>query len=143
MGDHTNVDYSLLGDDHVKAYLESDGEVGYEWNSVPTLLLTTTGRTSGKPRTVPLIFARDGADYLVVASQGGMPVHPNWYRNLEVDPSATIQVKADVRSVTARTATAEEKPRLWKAVNDVWPRYDLYQSYTDRSIPVVILTPSS
>jgi len=138
---YTPVDYSLLGDDHVKAYRETDGEVGYLWNNVPTLLLTTTGRRSGQPRTTPLIFARDGDDYLVVASMGGAPQHPKWYLNLVADPHAEIQVNADHNAVTARSATPDEKPRLWDIVREQWPNYDVYQSRTDRDIPVVILTP--
>ena len=141
MGDHANVDYSLLGEDHVRRYRETDGEVGYEWNGAPTLLLTTTGRKSGEPRTSPLIFGRDGDDYMIVASVGGMPNHPAWYRNLQADPNASIQVRAEHLDVVARTASPEEKPRLWQIVNEVWPNYDVYQSRTDRVIPVVILSP--
>jgi len=141
MGTYENPDYSLLGEDHVRRYRETDGEVGYDWNGAPSLLLTTTGRQSGEPRTQPLIFARDGDDLLVVASVGGGPKHPAWYLNLTADPSAEVQVRADRFHVTARTATPEEKPRLWKIVNEGWPNYDVYQTRTDRDIPVVILSP--
>jgi len=140
-GTHENPDYSLLGEDHVRRYQETDGEVGYWWNGAPTLLLTTTGRRSGEARTTPLIFGRDGDDYLVVASVGGMPTHPAWYLNLVDDPSARIQVKGEHVDVVARTAEAEEKSRLWRIVNDVWPNYDAYQERTDRVIPVVVLSP--
>lgn len=140
-GTWEDVDYSLLGDDHVRAYRESDGEVGYLWNGAPTLLLTTTGRTSGVARTAPLIFGRDGDDYLIVASVGGMSKHPAWYQNLQANPKATIQVKGEHLDVVARTASDDEKPRLWRIVNDVWPNYETYQSRTDRVIPVVVLTP--
>ena len=140
-GDWENVDYSLLGEDHVRRYQETDGDVGYEWNGAPSLLLTTTGRKSGEPRISPLIFGRDGDDYLIVASVGGMPNHPAWYLNLEADPNASIQVRAEHVEVVARTASPEEKPRLWQIVNEVWPNYDVYQSRTERVIPVVILTP--
>lgn len=142
-GDWQNVDYSLLGDDHVDAYRESDGEVGGTWNGAPALLLTTTGRTSGEARTAPLIFARDGEDYLIVASVGGMPKHPAWYLNLQADPRAQIQVGASVLDVVARTASDAEKPRLWGIVNAVWPNYETYQGRTDRVIPVVVLTPTT
>ncbi len=135
-------DISLIGPEHVHRYQETDGEVGYLWNGAPILLLTTTGRTSGLPRTTALIHARDGDDYLVVASMGGAPTHPNWYRNLVHDPAAQIQVRADRFDVTARTAGDDEKPRLWRLVTEVWPNYDAYQSRTDRVIPVVVLTPS-
>jgi deazaflavin-dependent oxidoreductase (nitroreductase family) len=140
-GDHANMDYSLLGDEHVRRYRETDGEVGYVWNGAPTLLLTTTGRKSGASRTAPLIFGRDGDDLLVVASVGGSPKHPAWYLNLQSDPRASVQVKAERFDVEAHTASADEKPRLWKIVNEVWPNYDVYQSRTDRVIPVVVLTP--
>jgi deazaflavin-dependent oxidoreductase (nitroreductase family) len=141
-GDWQNVDYSLLGEDHVRAYRESDGEEGYVWNGAPTLLLTTTGRKTGEARTTPLIFGRDGDDYLVVASVGGMPRHPAWYLNLQANPAASIQVKGEHLEVTARTASEQDKPRLWAIVNDVWPNYDVYQARTDRVIPVVVLTPA-
>jgi deazaflavin-dependent oxidoreductase (nitroreductase family) len=135
-------DVSLLGDEHVRRYRETDGEVGYLWNGATALLLTTTGRKTGELRTQPLIFARDGDDYLVVASMGGAPNHPSWYLNLTANPAAEIQVKGDVIPVTARTAADDEKPRLWQIVNEVWPNYDVYQSRTERAIPVVVLSPS-
>jgi deazaflavin-dependent oxidoreductase (nitroreductase family) len=141
--DYKAPDLLLLGEEHVRRYRETDGEVGYLWNGVPTLLLTTTGRKSGEPRTTPLIFARDGDDYLVVASMGGAPTAPNWYGNLLTDPSAEIQVRAERIKVVATTADESEKPRLWKIVSDQWPNYDVYQSRTDRVIPVVILSPAS
>jgi deazaflavin-dependent oxidoreductase (nitroreductase family) len=135
-------DLTLVGRDHVRRYQETNGEVGYLWNGVPTLLLTTTGRRSGQPHTNALIFGRDGDDYLVVASMGGAPSHPNWYLNLLAQSEAEIQVLADHVPVTARAADEPEKPRLWNAMTDVWPNYDAYQSRTDRVIPVVVLTPS-
>jgi deazaflavin-dependent oxidoreductase (nitroreductase family) len=142
MADYQQPDLMLLGEDHIRAYRESGGEVGYLWNGVPTLLLTATGRRTGRKLTSPLIFARDGDDYLIVASMGGAPKHPMWYLNLQANPDATIQVKADTIAVVARTASATEKPRLWKIVTEVWPNYDVYQSRTDRDIPVVVLTPA-
>jgi deazaflavin-dependent oxidoreductase (nitroreductase family) len=135
-------DLALLGADHVRRYQETNGDVGYMWNGVPILLLTTTGRKSGQPRTSALIHGRDGDDYLVVASMGGAPTHPNWYLNLQADPEAEIQVKAEHIRVTARTAGEDEKPRLWKIMTEGWPNYDVYQSRTDRVIPVVVLTPT-
>jgi len=134
-------DISLVGADHVRRYQETDGDVGYEWNGVSTLLLTTTGRRSGQPRTNALIFARDGEDYLIIASMGGAPNHPDWYLNLQDAPEAEIQVRGDHIPVVARTASPAEKPRLWKVMTDIWPNYDAYQSRTDRDIPLVVLTP--
>lgn len=135
-------DLLLLGEEHVRRYQETDGEVGYIWNGVPILLLTTTGRKSGQPRTTPLIHARDGSDYLVVASMGGAPQHPQWYLNLVANASAQIQDRSDHIDVTARTAREDEKARLWKIVAKQWPNYDVYQSRTDRVIPVIVLSPS-
>jgi deazaflavin-dependent oxidoreductase (nitroreductase family) len=139
---YTQPDLLLLGEDHIRAYRETGGEVGYIWNGVPTLLLTSTGRRTGQNRTSALIFARDADDYLVVASMGGAPSHPMWYLNLQANPEATIQVKAETLGVVAHTASAAEKPRLWKIVTDVWPNYDVYQTRTDRDIPVVVLSPT-
>jgi len=135
-------DLSLLGDEHVRRYRETGGEVGYLCNGVPTLLLTTMGRRTGMERTTPLIFGRDGDDHLVVASMGGAPRHPAWYLNLSADAAATIQVKAERIPVAARTASAEEKPRLWRIMCGIWPNYDAYQARTERDIPVVVLSPS-
>jgi len=139
--DYTPPDLTLVGETHVAAYRETGGETGYLWNGVTTLLLTVTGRKSGEPRTSALIFGRDGDDYLVVASMGGAPMHPQWYENLLANPEAEIQVKAHVGPVIARTATADEKPRLWAIMCEDWPNYDTYQERTDRDIPVVVLSP--
>ena len=142
MTEYKAPDLTLLGDEHIRRYQETAGEVGYLWNGVPTLLLTTTGRTSGEPRTRALIFGRDGADYLVVASMGGAPKHPQWYLNLAAIPEAEIQVRAERLPVTARTAQSPgERARLWKIMAGIWPNYDAYQARTDREIPVVVLSP--
>jgi deazaflavin-dependent oxidoreductase (nitroreductase family) len=139
--DYTPPDLTLIGEEHIRRYRETDGEEGYLWNGVPARLLTTTGRRTGEPRTSALIFGRDGDDYLVVASMGGMPQHPAWYLNLTANPQVEIQVRADRMSAQARTATSDQKPRLWQIMRDLWPNYDTYQSRTDREIPVVVLTP--
>ena len=135
-------DITLLGEEHIRRYRETDGDVGYLWNGAPTLLLTTTGRKSGEPRTSALIFGRDGDDYLVVASMGGAPQHPSWYFNITANPAAEIQVRGDRLPVVARTASDDEKPRLWSIVTEVWPNYVVYQTRTEREIPIVVLSPS-
>jgi deazaflavin-dependent oxidoreductase (nitroreductase family) len=132
---------TLLGEEHVRRYQETDGEVGYLWNGVPILLLTTKGRKTGKPRTTPLIFARDGERYLIVASQGGAPTHPLWYLNLLETPEVTMQVRSKHYRAIARTPSDDEKPRVWQLVTETWPNYDVYQTRTDRVIPVVSLEP--
>jgi deazaflavin-dependent oxidoreductase (nitroreductase family) len=138
---YTQPDLTLVGAEHIRRYRETDGEVGYLWNGVPTLLLTTTGRKSGQPRTIAIIFGRDGDDYLLIASKGGAPNHPEWYLNLQADPEAEIQVKDQHIRVTARTAADEDKPRLWSIMTSIWPNYDAYQTRTDRVIPLVVLSP--
>jgi deazaflavin-dependent oxidoreductase (nitroreductase family) len=140
MAEYVQPDISLIGDEHVKVYRETNGEQGYLWNGAPILLLTTTGRKSGQARTSALIFGRDGDDLLLVASQGGAPTHPNWYHNLSANPDVEVQVEGDVFPATARTATGDEKARLWSIMTDVWPNYDQYQERTDRQIPLVVLT---
>ncbi len=142
MSDYAQPDLTLIGEDHIRVYRETGGETGYIWNGVPTLLLTVTGRRTGRELTSALIFGRDGDDYLVVASKGGWPSHPSWYLNLQANPAAKIEVKAEGLEVVAHTASAAEKPRLWKIMTDVWPNYDVYQSRTERDIPVVVLTPT-
>ena len=141
MAEYVQPDISLIGDEHVKVYRETNGETGYLWNGAPILLLTTTGRKSGAERTSALIFGRDGDDLLLVASQGGAPTHPNWYHNLSANPDVQVQVQGDVFAATARTANDDEKARLWSIMTDVWPNYDSYQERTDRQIPLVVLTP--
>ena len=137
-----NHDLSLLGDEHVRVYRETDGETGSLWNGVPILLLTTTGRRTGTPRTSALIYARDADDYLLIASTGGAPRHPSWYLNLTAHPDVEIQVKGEHLPAVARTATPDEKPRLWKIMTDPWPNYDIYQRRTNRVIPLVVVTPT-
>jgi deazaflavin-dependent oxidoreductase (nitroreductase family) len=129
----------LFGQEHVARYRETDGEVGHEWRGVHTIILTTTGRRSGEPRPTPLIYGRDGDDLLVVASNGGSTEPPAWYRNLEADPGVDVQLLGDRFRARARTATAEERPELWRTMATIWPAYDRYQERTDREIPVVVL----
>jgi proline iminopeptidase len=131
---------NLHGEEHVRRYQETGGQVGHEWRrGSKILLLTTKGRKSGEPRTKPLIYEEDGDRYVVVASKGGAPEHPDWYRNLENDPNVELQVLDDVFQARARTAEGEERERLWQLVNQQWPDYESYQTKTDREIPVVVL----
>jgi deazaflavin-dependent oxidoreductase (nitroreductase family) len=133
----------LFGEEHIRQYRATDGEVGYEWNGATCLLLTTTGRKSGEPRTQPLIFSYYEDAYVVVASQGGAPTHPNWYFNLVSNPTVEVQVKGDRFPATARTAEGEERTKLWKLSTVTWPNYDEYTKRTDRVIPVVVLDRTS
>ena len=130
----------LFGEEHVRRYRETDGEEGHIWREGSTiLLLTTTGRSSGNKTTTPLIYGMDGDNPVIVASKGGAPQHPGWYRNLVKNPSAEVQIKGDVFPVRARDAEGEERERLWKMMNGIWKHYDEYQTKTEREIPVVVL----
>jgi deazaflavin-dependent oxidoreductase (nitroreductase family) len=135
-----SVSEQLHGQEHVDRYRETGGEVGHIWKEGSTvLLLTTTGRKSGEPRTKPLIYAADGDRYVIVASRGGAPKHPSWYLNLQQTPEVEVQVKDEVFRARARTAEGAERERLWTKVNEVWPHYAEYATRTDREIPVVVL----
>jgi deazaflavin-dependent oxidoreductase (nitroreductase family) len=131
---------NLFGEEHIRRYRETDGEVGHIWRrGSKVLLLTTKGRVTGEPRTTPLIYENTGDAYVIVASKGGAQQHPGWYRNLAKDPHVELQVKDEVFRARARTATGEERERLWQLATQQWPDYDAYQEKTDREIPVVVL----
>jgi deazaflavin-dependent oxidoreductase (nitroreductase family) len=131
---------TLFGPEHVRRYRETGGAVGHIWKEGSTiLLLTTTGRRTGNPTTAPLIYAKDRDRLVIVASQGGAPKHPGWYRNLVKTPEVEVQLLDDVFRSRASTAEGEERERLWGLVNEVWPHYAEYQRRTDRRIPVVVL----
>ena len=130
---------ALFGQEHVDRYRATDGAEGHEWRGTQTLLLTTTGRKSGEPRTTPLIYAPYGDAYTVVASKGGWDAPPAWYLNLSENPEVEVQIKGDVFKARARTGSAEEKPGIWQTMVAEWPDYDSYQEKTEREIPVVVL----
>jgi deazaflavin-dependent oxidoreductase (nitroreductase family) len=130
----------LFGKEHIERYEATDGKEGYVWrNDTTILLLHTTGRTSGKEYTHPLIFREYDGSYLIVASKGGAPKAPEWYRNLQADPVVNVQIKGDKFTAKAHTATPDERPALWRHMVEVWPDYENYQKKTDREIPVVVL----
>ena len=134
--------------EHVERYRASNGADGHIWTgfdgtgNFPCLLLTTTGRKSGEARTTPLIYGEDGDNFMIIASQGGRPDHPAWYKNLLVEPSVELQVGPDIFAATARTADPEERARLWPKMAEIYPPYDEYQqkAAASREIPLVILT---
>lgn len=129
----------LFGQEHVDRYVETGGEVGHDWQGTTTLILTTTGRRSGEERSTPLIYQEHDGNHLVVASKGGADEPPAWFRNLGENPEVTVQVMDDRFKARARTATADEKPEMWRKMAATWPAYDDYQTKTDREIPVVVL----
>ena len=127
--------------EHVQQYVASGGTEGHVWNGVPTLVLATTGRSTGEPRRTALIYGAAGDEYAVVASQGGAPTDPQWYKNLQDDPHAGVLVGTRRFTATARVAGADERPALWAQMAEIWPSYEDYAQKTDREIPIVLLTP--
>jgi deazaflavin-dependent oxidoreductase (nitroreductase family) len=132
----------------VWVYRKTNGRVGGKWRigagfrkPVPTLLLEHRGRKSGKLFTTPLLYLADGSDVVVVASQGGLPNHPQWYRNLVASPDTVVQIGSERRPVRAVTADAAQRTRLWPQLVELYADFDTYQSWTEREIPVVILQP--
>ena len=136
---------------HIELY-RSDPAKAHMWDStgaggkglVPTLLLTTIGRRSGRPRVAPLIYGETGGSWVVIASKAGMPTHPLWYLNLEANPECELMVGPKAVSARARVAEGEERERLWQQMAKVYPPYDQYQERAGaRTIPVVVLDPMS
>lgn len=135
---------------HLALYRE-DPEAGHMWDStvvggpgkLPCLLLTTTGRKSGKKRTLPLLYGKDDGDFVIIASKGGAPNHPAWYLNLRDNPQVEVQVAADSFRARAETIEGERRQKLWDLMVEIWPDYKNYQQKTDRQIPVVVLHPES
>jgi deazaflavin-dependent oxidoreductase (nitroreductase family) len=126
------------------AYRLSHGRVaGHVPGGAGICLITTTGRRTGRRRTVPLLYLPYGDDQIVlVASRGGMSAHPAWYLNLAADPRATVDIGASRRQMVARQATATERAELWPALTAVYPRFETYQRRTARLIPVLVLGPT-
>jgi proline iminopeptidase len=135
--------------DHVKRYLATNGADGHMLKlpshdkPVPTLLLVTTGRTSGQKFLFPLIYGTTGTGYVVIASKGGAPDHPGWYKNLAADPKVKVQVGPNTFGATARTVTGPERAKLWRDMAALFPPYDKYkEKAAGREIPVVVIEPT-
>lgn len=133
--------------EHTALY-KRDPIAAHDWDAtpvggtglVPTLLLTTTGRTSGEPRSTPLLYQPCGEGYLLVASKGGSHHHPEWFKNLQRQPACAVQAGKFSHQATARVLEGEERARYWEWMARFWPDYETYQSRTDREIPVVLLS---
>jgi deazaflavin-dependent oxidoreductase (nitroreductase family) len=126
---------------HIRAYVSTDGRRGHTFNGHPALLITTIGRKTGKLRRTAAYYGRDGSRCILVASDGGAPTDPSWYLNLVANPTVHIQVGAATFLAHARTATPAERPRLWRLMTAIFPKYADYQAKAGRDIPVVILEP--
>jgi len=124
------------------AYRATKGRLGGRFRGgAPVMLVTTTGRKTGRRLTIPLLYLRDGDRVVTVASKGGMDQHPLWYRNMVAHPQVDVQIGSEQKSMLARTASAAEKSALWPRLVAMYPDYDAYQARTERYIPVVILEP--
>lgn len=134
--------------EHLRRYLETDGEDGYLWDStvvggagiVKTLILRTIGRKTGNELVLPLIFGEDGDDLIIIASKAGHDFHPAWYLNLMASNEADVQVKAERFKADIRVVEGAERTRLWEKMVGIYPPYTSYQAATKRRIPVVALT---
>lgn len=124
---------------HRGVYRSTGGRVGARLNGLDMVLLTTTGRKSGQPRTLPLACLRDGEDWIVVASNGGQDFHPAWWLNLQANPRAQAQLGRETRSVVAHEAIDDDRARLWPLLKQQNSAYPKYEKKTDRLIPVVVL----
>jgi F420H(2)-dependent quinone reductase len=120
-------------------YRKTGGKLGGTLMGAPVLLLTTTGNKSGHKRTVPLLYLKDGARYFIVASKGGFPIDPAWYKNLVANPEVEVQEGPEVKAMRARTISEDEKAQVWPRLVAMYKPYQQYQDRTARSIPVVAL----
>lgn len=125
----------------IEEFRANDGRVA-AFARQPLLLLTHRGARTGTERTNPLAYFRDGDDYVIVASKGGAPTNPDWYHNLLAHPQAAIEVGTTTIPVAAREASAEERSRLWSTITTANQAFAEYETTTDRTIPVMILTPA-
>ena len=126
----------------IAEFRANEGKVGGPFEGAPVLLLTHTGAKTGKTRTNPLMYLPDGDRFVVFASKGGAPSHPDWYRNLVANPSATIEVGTKTYQVKALVVTGDERDRLYARQAERYPQFAEYQRNTDRTIPVVALEPT-
>jgi F420H(2)-dependent quinone reductase len=128
---------------HTFLYRRTGGRIGHSIPGVQgkMLLLDHVGAKSGKKRTSPLLYVKDGDNVVIVASKGGFPKHPAWYHNLLANPDTTAQIGAEVRPVHARVAAPEERERLWDMAVAAYHGYEDYRARTDREIPLVVLEP--
>ena len=132
----------VIGIAHTSLYKMSGGKLTRNMRGSEVVLLTTTGRKSGKQRTTPLFGLADGENWTVIASQGGHHEHPHWYLNLRDNPDVTLQVGSESMRMRAETAEGAERERLWASMAEMYDGYDEYQKLTSRVIPVVVLKPA-
>ncbi len=136
------ITMKVLGTIHRWLYRASGGKLGRTFFDAPVVLLTTTGRKTGRPRTWPLSYLHEGDRLIVIASNGGQSNHPAWYLNLQANPHVSVQLGDQAQAMIAQTTEGDERARLWTRVVREYPAYAEYQRKTDREIPVVILRPA-
>jgi len=137
----TTTATKLITRTHIALYRKTGGKLGGRYRGSPVLLLTTTGRRSGQPRTMPLLYIDDGDRKVVAASYLGAEHHPAWYHNLLAQPEVTVQAGSAVQPMRAEVADPAERARLWSPLVKMYPTYDDYQAKTERQIPIIVLTP--
>lgn len=135
------VFFKVVGAIHILLYRLSGGRLGGKMGEMNLLLLTTTGRKSGKLYMNPLGYVRDGDSYVVMASAGGAPNHPSWFYNLKSNPQTTIQVKKDLINVVAEQAVSSEYERLIAQLGSLQPLFKNYQQKVSRQIPIMVFRP--
>ena len=123
----------------IDEFRQNGGKVGGDFKGAPMILITHTGAKSGTTYTTPLVYTRDGDRYVIIASKGGAPAHPHWFRNLVANPDVTVEVGTERFPARARVAEGEERARLYRAQADLMPNFDDYAKATSREIPVVVL----
>jgi len=131
--------------DQVELYEGSGGTVGFNWRDtdLPVIIVINRGRKTGAIRKTPLMRVADGTNYILVASQGGAPKHPQWYHNLKADPNVEIRDKTEVNAMRVREVVDPvERERLWKIAVKAFPPYQEYQNKTERLIPVFLAEPA-
>jgi deazaflavin-dependent oxidoreductase (nitroreductase family) len=137
------TDWNDFNRNVIDEFRQTGGKVSGMFEGAPMILVTHTGAKSGKTYTTPLVYTRDGDDYVIIASKGGAPEHPQWFRNLVANPDVTIEVGNDRFAARARVTEGDERARLFRAQADLMPNFDDYAKATTREIPVVVLEPTS
>jgi len=135
------TDFREFNQGIIAEFRANDGVVGGPFDGAPMILVNHRGARTGVSHTAPLVYTRDGDNYIVIASKGGAPDDPQWFRNLVANPDVTVEVGTETIPVRARVAKGEERSRLFRAQADAMPNFDEYASATTREIPVVVLEP--
>jgi len=137
--DAAEMDMSAFNTQLIEEFRANGGKVGGMFAGAPLLLLTTTGAKSGQPRTAPLVYTIDDGKWVIIASKGGAPTHPDWFHNLRAHPDVTIEVGTDTFSVRASIPEGDERQRLYDQMAAQMPNFAEYQRNTTRQIPIVLL----